>query len=119
MVVWGRGYAVDVLAPLRWLDELDVVYWGDIDTHGFAILSRLRGQFPRVRSMLMDRATLLGHRDQWVPEPSPVAAELSGLTDEEAGVYADLVAGVYGPTVRLEQERVSFGAVERAISGQL
>jgi hypothetical protein len=119
MVVWGRGYAVDVLAPLRWLAELDVVYWGDIDTHGFAILSRLRGQFPRVRSMLMDRATLLGHRDQWVPEPSPVAAELSGLTDEEAGVYADLVAGVYGPTVRLEQERVSFGAVERAISGQL
>jgi hypothetical protein len=114
MVIWGRGYAVDALAPLRWLNELDVVYWGDIDTHGFAILSRLRGMFPGVRSMLMDRATLLAHREQWVRESSPVTAVLGGLTPDEASLYADLVAGEYGPGVRLEQERVSFGAVQRA-----
>lgn len=115
MVIWGRGYAVDALAPLRWLAELDVVYWGDIDTHGFAILSRLRGMFPRVRSMLMDTDTLLAHRDQWVREPSPATVVLAGLTEEEAALYADLAAGVYGDRVRLEQERVAFGAVERAI----
>ena len=115
MVIWGRGYAVDALAPLRWLAELDVVYWGDIDTHGFAILSRLRGMFPSVRSMLMDRETLLAHRDQWVREPSPATAVLTGLTAEEAALYADLAAGAYGDRVRLEQERVAFGAVERAI----
>jgi hypothetical protein len=68
LVIWGRGYAVDALAPLRWLNELDAIYWGDIDTHGFAILSRLRGMFPGVRSMLMDRVTLLAHREQWVRE---------------------------------------------------
>lgn len=42
--------------------------WGDIDTHGFAILDRLRRHFPQVRSMLMDRATLLAHEGQWVTE---------------------------------------------------
>ncbi|MGH3170479.1 MAG: Wadjet anti-phage system protein JetD domain-containing protein [Trebonia sp.] len=115
MVIWGRGYAVDALAPLRWLAELDVVYWGDIDTHGFAILSRLRGMFPCVRSMLMDRETLLAHRDQWVREPSPSAGSLAGLTPEESALYADLAGGVFGDQVRLEQERVRFGAVERAI----
>jgi hypothetical protein len=115
MVIWGRGYAVDALAPLRWLAEPDVVYWGDIDTHGFAILSRLRGMFPGVRSMLMDRETLLAHRDQWVHEPSPVTAVFAGLTAEEAALYADLANGVYGDRVRLEQERVSFGAIQRAI----
>jgi hypothetical protein len=115
MVIWGRGYAVDALAPLRWLAELDVVYWGDIDTHGFAILSRLRGMFPAVQSMLMDRETLLAHRDQWVREPSPATAVLTGLTEQETALSADLAGGVYGDRVRLEQERVAFGAVERAI----
>lgn len=115
LVIWGRGYAVDALAPLRWLNELDVVYWGDIDTHGFAILSRLRGMFPGVRSMLMDRATLLAHREQWVREPSPATAAGGGLTPDEASLYADLVADAYGSAVRLEQERVGFGSVERAI----
>jgi hypothetical protein len=100
---------------LRWLNELDAIYWGDIDTHGFAILSRLRGMFPGVRSMLMDRVTLLAHREQWVREPSPVTAAGGALTPDEASLYADLVAGAYGPAVRLEQERVGFGSVERAI----
>ena len=34
VVIWGRGYAVSVLEPLAWLADTDVVYWGDIDTHG-------------------------------------------------------------------------------------
>lgn len=70
MVIFGGGYAVPVLGPLSWLAGLDVSYWGDIDTHGFAILSRLRHHLPHARSMLMDRATLLDHRDQWTTESS-------------------------------------------------
>ncbi|NOR71388.1 MAG: hypothetical protein GQ532_17115, partial [Methylomarinum sp.] len=33
-------------------------YWGDLDTHGFAILSRLRHYYPQVKSILMDEKTL-------------------------------------------------------------
>lgn len=59
IVIFGGGYAVDALGPLGWLTDLDLTYWGDIDTHGFAILNRLRHRFGHARSMLMDRATLL------------------------------------------------------------
>ncbi len=34
------------LAEASWLKERDLFYWGDIDTHGFAILDQLRGHFP-------------------------------------------------------------------------
>ena len=115
MVVWGSGYAVPVLEPLSWLRDLDIVYWGDIDTHGLVILDRLRGLFPHVASMLMDRATLLAHRGQWVTEPSPARDALRHLDDAEAALYQDLRTGAFGFPVRLEQERVSFGAIEDAI----
>jgi hypothetical protein len=110
-VLLGGGYAVGRLAPLRWLSDRDVHYWGDIDTHGLAILDRLRASFPHVRSLLMDRATLLAHRGQWVREAQPTRAALPRLTDEEAQLYADLVHDVHGPSVRLEQERVRISAV--------
>jgi hypothetical protein len=117
MVIFGAGYAVSVLEPLGWLTGLDVVYWGDIDTHGFAILNRLRHCLPHARSMLMDRVTLLAHRDHWIAEPSPSAAALDHLDPAESGLYADLVSNTYAPSIRLEQERVRFAAVEQAIAG--
>jgi hypothetical protein len=117
MAILGGGYAVPVLQPLGWLTGLDVVYWGDIDTHGFAILDRLRHYLPRARSVLMDRATLLDHRDQWVTEPAPTAADLRHLDRAESALYADLISDAYAPSVRMEQERISFSAVEEAVAG--
>ena len=29
-----------------WLLEKEIYYWGDIDTHGFAIFNQLRGFLP-------------------------------------------------------------------------
>ena len=118
IVIFGGGYAVDVLEPLGWLTDLDLVYWGDIDTHGFAILNRLRHRFGHARSMLMDRATLLEHRGQWVTEPRPTAATLDLLDAEEVELYRDLVEGALGPSVRLEQERIRFAAIEQALARQ-
>jgi hypothetical protein len=115
IVIFGGGYAVDLLESLGWLAELDLVYWGDIDTHGFVILNRLRRRFGHARSLLMDRATLLAHRGQWVTEPSPTAASLDLLDPEEAELYHDLLDGTLGPSIRLEQERISFAAIEQAL----
>jgi hypothetical protein len=118
LVIFGGGYAVGTLAPLTWLADLAVTYWGDLDTHGFAILNGLRGHFPHVRSMLMDSRTLLDHRTQWVVEPSPTSAVLPYLTAQESAVYVDLVADLYGPRVRLEQERVRFSSIRAAIDSE-
>lgn len=112
MVIWGQGYAVGVLEPLTWLAGLEVVYWGDIDTHGFAILDGLRAKFPLVPSMLMDRATLTAHRAHWGTEEVPAVKALDRLTAEESSLYGELA----GSHVRLEQERVRFSAIAAALS---
>jgi hypothetical protein len=118
MVVLGMGHAVSLIATAPWLAELDVHYWGDLDTHGFAMLDRLRASLPRARSLLMDRTTLLAHRPLWTTEEAPHIATLHRLTPEEAQLYADLRYDRLGRSVRLEQERISFGCL-RPVLGSL
>lgn len=108
VVFWGRGFEVDNVGRLPWLSGADVLYWGDIDTHGFAILDRLRAWLPASRSVLMDRDTLLTHRDRWGTEDSPARSLLTRLTSEEHRLYTDLVEGGLGDRVRLEQERIDW-----------
>jgi hypothetical protein len=96
------------LEGVGWLADRDVVYWGDIDTHGFRILDRLRQRFVHVRSMLMDEATLVANLDRTVTEETPLDEELRYLTRPEQRLYRDLVEDRFGVAVRLEQERISL-----------
>lgn len=64
----------------------------------------------------MDRATLLAHEGQWVAEGSPSVASLDRLRPHEAELYRDLVEDMFGSRVRLEQERVSYSAIEAAVA---
>ena len=109
VVVFGAGYGWEALARASWLHRCQLYYWGDIDTHGFAILDQLRGCFPGAASFLMDLETLLAHRLHWGEEPEPARHNLSRLTPEEAAVYDDLRFDRHRPGLRLEQERVGFG----------
>lgn len=109
VVLWGKGFEVDRVGSMPWLADADLVYWGDLDTHGFAILNRLRAWLPQTRSVLMDRETLLAHRDRWVTEDSPATSRLDRLTADEQALYQDLVTDRFGERVRLEQERIDWG----------
>lgn len=109
MVIFGAGYGWDALAQAAWLHRCRLRYWGDIDTHGFAILDQLRAHFPTVESFLMDPQTLLAHRLHWGQEPQPIRHDLPRLTADEAAVYDDLRWDHHQPGLRLEQERVGFG----------
>src|SRR5712671_3219541 len=40
--VWGGGNAAQLLSTVSWLNNCRVLYWGDVDVHGFHIVSRLR-----------------------------------------------------------------------------
>lgn len=115
MVILGGGYAVPLLGSLPWLADQRLLYWGDIDTHGFAILDRLRQRFPLTKSLLMDRHSLLAHQDHWTVEKDPALATLPALTAEEQQLYRDLLDDAYGRSVRLEQERVRFSLIRSAI----
>uniref|UniRef100_Q02A81 Conserved hypothetical cytosolic protein n=1 Tax=Solibacter usitatus (strain Ellin6076) TaxID=234267 RepID=Q02A81_SOLUE len=116
IVIFGLGYGLDRLADAKWLRGRELYYWGDIDTYGFHILDRLRALFPAARSFLMDRDTLLQHRDLWVTESNPCTVELTRLTPPELALYDELRYNRLGAQVRLEQERLPFGRVRNALS---
>ncbi len=90
MVIFGVSYGFENLAEVEWLRDRVIHYWGDIDTHGFAILNQLRGYFPHVASLLMDRETLMKHQALWGFEPSPETVALTRLTAEESAFYDQL-----------------------------
>jgi len=115
IVIFGGGYGFDALAAAHWLHECRGHYWGDIDTHGFAILDQLRAHLPHARSFLMDRPTLLGHRSFWDLEPRPLIRDLKRLDADETDLFDDLRHDRLGPRVRLEQERVGFTWLLNAI----
>lgn len=114
VVVMGLGYRVSILAQIPWIHQAKRFYWGDIDTHGFAILNLARETFPAnetspLDSTLMDHTTLMDHRDLWVEEKDQVAApELPMLTDIEQDLYRGLKTWRWGPRIRLEQERINW-----------
>lgn len=109
IVIFGAGYGWDALAGARWLHYCHLYYWGDIDTHGFAILDQLRGHFPNATSFLMDRETLLAHRLHWGEEFEPARRDLLRLTTAEAALYDELRFDRLQSGLRLEQERIGFG----------
>ena len=116
LVIFGAGYGFEVLAGAQWLHQREVYYWGDIDTHGFAILDQLRAQLPHVKSLLMDNATLLAHATQWGDEPQPTLRDLPRLTERERALFDELRDNRLRVGVRLEQERISFGWLQQALA---
>lgn len=118
VVLMARGYAVEQLTQLPWLRAAEAVhYWGDIDTHGLAILGRLRSHLPSVHSLLMDEATLQAHRALCVAEPEPHRAEqIAHLDDAEQALYRDLRGDRWGVRLRLEQERIGWDVAWQRIS---
>ena len=117
IVVFGAGYGWQALSRADWLQRCALHYWGDIDTHGFAILDQLRAHHPQVASFLMERETLLAHREHWGEEPAPVRHQLQRLSEAERAVYDGIRFDHYQPRLRLEQERVGFGWVREHLAG--
>ena len=116
VVFMALGYGVDLIARLTWVRSANCFYWGDIDTHGLAILSLLRTHLPAVRSLFMDEPTLLAHRSMWTSEPSQhTAEELPHLVPTELALYRTLKQHALGPAIRLEQERISWDIVWQAL----
>lgn len=115
IIIFGLGYGIQVLATTLWLKDKAIFYWGDIDTHGFSILSLVRSFLPQTQSFLMDKNTLTLHRQLWGLEEDAKRCldRLQHLTPEEQSLYADLQENVPGKNIRLEQERISYGHLSK------
>jgi hypothetical protein len=116
LILFGAGYGFEMLREVAWLSRCRIHYWGDIDTHGFAILDQLRAHFADVESFLMDRATLLAFATHWGEEDRQTLRDLPRLNAEEGALYDDLRDNRLRRNLRLEQERIGFGWVEVALA---
>lgn len=117
LVLFGAGYGFDVLDGNTWLQQCSLYYWGDIDTHGFAILDQLRARFPDVQAFLMDRATLMAFESVWGREDSPLTRDLLRLREDERSLYNDLRDQRIRANLRLEQEFIGFDRVRSVLAG--
>jgi hypothetical protein len=108
LVIFGLGYGVDLLKTIHWLRDKEIIYWGDIDTHGFAMLNQVRSFLPQAQSILMNRLILLRYKSLWSKEEKQFQGHLEHLNIEETSVYELLRNNTLSAGVRLEQERIPF-----------
>jgi hypothetical protein len=116
LVIFGAGYGFEALERARWLGDCRLHYWGDIDTHGFAILDELRCRFGHVESLLMDQHTLMAFEPLWGVEDNPTCRDLPRLSAGEQVLYDVLRDHRIRPKLRLEQERIGYQWVLRALA---
>ena len=109
--IFGKGYAVQALKATAWLHRCPIVYWGDLDAHGFEILSQIRRYFPQTRSVMMDRETFETFQAFSVRGTAAIAKDLPNLTPEEQSLYTDLVLHQR----RLEQEHIDQSYANRRL----
>ncbi len=106
LAIFGSGYAA-TLAAQPWLQGLNLLYWGDIDSHGFRILAAMRARLPGLRSVMMDRDTFHRFerfRSNAPRDTNPLPTE---LTREEEALFLELAPR--SSANRLEQERIPQG----------
>ncbi|HEX3716839.1 MAG TPA: DUF3322 domain-containing protein [Verrucomicrobiae bacterium] len=115
LALFGGGDAVSHLCRLSWLANARLVYWGDMDTHGFESLSVLRSQHPHAESVMMDNETFI----QFKHFSTKAAvfgsrAELK-LSDSERELFDVL----YKDEKLLEQERIPLSYATRKLQSRL
>ncbi len=115
IVIFGLGFGVSLLRKVSWLANKNIYYWGDIDTHGFAMLSQLRSFLPHTKNLFMNREILMQFKDYWVKESGPHHLPLKNLDDQEQDLYQALCHNLYGENIRLEQERIDYQVVLETI----
>lgn len=110
LAIWGAGFAVTNLGGTNWLAHKQLYYWGDIDVHGFQMLTLFREHYPRAQSWLMDEATFRQHKtDQKGDAFNPLL--LANLTPAEEQLYKHLLR----TNARVEQERLGAEWVQEKL----
>jgi len=102
IAVWGGGYAVSNLKGIGWLQDKTILYWGDIDAHGFEILSQLRSYYPHTLSVMMGQEIFDQFAEYRCKGTASKVSSLPCLTEEEQMLYLH----VRENNERLEQEKI-------------
>lgn len=117
IAIFGKGFQISLLKDADWLSDKQIIYWGDIDVHGFQILSQLRGYFQKTQSCLMDIETFSEFKHLAVTGAKTDRTELTNLSPEESQLYKYLLS--LEENDRLEQEKIPHTYALKKIAEQL
>ncbi|WP_336153369.1 Wadjet anti-phage system protein JetD domain-containing protein [Acinetobacter ursingii] len=110
IVIFGSGYKIAELKQVTWFNDVELLYWGDIDSQGFEILSQFRSYFPHTNSLLMDEITFNLFFEQDSGTPTTINVE-NYLNDEEQYLYQRIRSNNW----RLEQEKIPVEYVNKSL----
>jgi hypothetical protein len=116
LAIWGKGFAVELLRELPWLEQAALWFWGDLDAQGFQMLHQLRRYFPQTQSLLMDERTYEAFGEFAVPVAPPPPMQLPLLTEAEQALYQRLLSSPQAN--RLEQEHIAQAWLLEALAKQ-
>lgn len=115
IAIWsGGGFQISYLKNVTWLLNKKIIYWGDIDEHGFQILHQLRSYYAHTISVMMDRQTLDLFHIYAVDGSRNKSENLSLLTKDENELFQFLKA--LDKNNRLEQEKIPQVHVDNCLT---
>ncbi len=118
IAIFGKGFQIGLLKNAHWLSDKQIIYWGDIDAHGFQILSQIRGgYFPKTCSCMMDFETFYEFEDLSITGIDTTVTELAHLTQDEHQLFTQLLER--NEKNRLEQEKIPHPYAMKKIIGAM
>lgn len=111
--IWGHGYTVNSLNNVEWFNSKRIYYFGDLDEHGFDILSSYRRFYPNIQSFCMDDKTWNKYQEFAVEGKKLDGNKIpENLTIDEKAVFTILHNSLKN---RIEQERISVEYIREAL----
>ena len=111
VALFGGGDAVSHLCQLSWLAKIRLLYWGDMDTHGFESLAFLRSQHSHTESVMMDTETFANFKNFAVDASAYTSRVELNLSQAERELFDHLKHN----GKLLEQERISLDYMVRQL----
>ncbi len=107
IIIWWKWFNITLLKNTKWLNNKQMHYWWDLDSHWFKILSIFRKYFKNTKSLFMDKQTYDKFREyevEWkVLWNDEVKKYIEYLTTEEF----ELLNYLNKNKLRLEQENIN------------
>ena len=118
IAIWsGGGFNISCLKSATWLLHKNIIYWGDIDEHGFQILHQLKSYYEHTKSVMMDRRTFDLFHAYAVDGSRNNSVSLNLLTKDENELFQFLKA--LDKNNRLEQEKIPQAYVDKYLKSYL
>ncbi len=105
--IYCGGFAILMLKNTSFLKESNIYYFGDLDEHGFAILSKFRELYSNVNSFCMDLKTIEDYKENLIKGEHYLGDIKELSTKESEALYYLTENLIAGTSSRIEQEKIS------------